>query len=257
MQNEITQIREKMKEFYDIVPNADELISLQQKELAGKLILILRKLEEPIDPSAIVAEIPFSAPLAGITDGYPEKYQNEISEALNDAFRWLEENGLTERSDKYPEPTELLVLSKRAKEIRSEEDFQKLILWQSVNESMLHPRIANKVVTHLARGEHSDAMGFAMRSVEIAVREACGLGFEDYGVKLMHKAFGKDGPLRNGHADEGEEDGLKLLFAGAIGVFKNPHSHRDVHVEHVTEALTIVLFASHLMGIVDSRKPQE
>ena len=115
-----------------------------------------------------------------------------------------------------------------------------------------HPK---KAVDLLARGEHADAIIYAMRSVEIAVRDACGFGDEAFGVNLMRDAFGEEGLLRNRKANKGEENGLKSLFIGAIGAYKNRHSHKDAPVEDVTEALTIVMFASHLLRIVDSRKP--
>ena len=257
MQKNPSKTRENMRDLYHNIPDPDDVLALSPKELAGKLILILRKSSEPINVPFITEQIPIAMPRPLNVDGYPEDRCHEIRGALWDAFEWLEDHGLIERSDEIPGPDWIRVLSSDAKEIRSEEDFQKLMLWRSVDESMLHPKIAKKAFAHLARGEHADAMGFAMKSVEIAVRDACGLGSEDYGAKLMHKAFGEDGPLRDRNADKGEEEGLKLLFAGAIGAYKNPHSHRDVHVEDVTEALTIVMFASQLLRTVDSRKPQK
>ena len=257
MQKNPSKTRENMRDLYHNIPDPDDVLALSPKELAGKLILILRKSSEPINVPFITGQIPIAMPRPLNVDGYPEERRNEICEALWDAFEWLEDHGLIERNDEVPGPDWIRVLSSEAKEIRSEEDFQKLMLWRSVDEGMLHPKIAKKAVAHLARGEHADAMAFAMKSVEIAVRDACGSETKEIGVKLMHRAFGEDGPLRNREADKGEEDGLKFLFAGAIGAYKNPHSHRDVHVEDVTEALTIVMFASQLLRTLDSRKPQK
>ena len=254
MQSDLLKICEKMRELYDGVPDARDLLALSTRELAGKLILILRKLDEPINPPDIIAQIPISAPQFGMVDGYSAKYQNEISEALQDAFKWLEENSMIERSDKHPENAELRVLRREAKEIRNEDDFQKLMLWRSVNEDMLHPQIAAKTVVHLARGEYGDAISFAMRRVEIEVRDASGFGTDKYGVDLMHKAFGEGGPLRDNDVNKSEEEGLRFLFAGMIGTYRNAFAHRDVHIENVTEALTIVMFASHLLHIIDSRR---
>ena len=256
MQDEFAKMREKMRDLYDSVPDADDLLALSPKELAGKLILILRKLDEPINTLHVISSVPFSIPRLGIKDGYPIKRQDEISGALKDTFKWLEENCLIERSGKNLKPAELRFLSREAKKIRSEENFKKVMLWRTVNENMLHPKIARKALAHLIRGEHADAIGFAMKKVEIAVREASGFGTNKFGVNLMRQAFGEGGPLRDSNANKSEEDGLKSLFAGAFGVFRNPHAHRDVPVEDITEALTLVLFASHLLHIVDSRKPK-
>ena len=70
----------------------------------------------------------------------------------------------------------------------------------------------------------------------------------------MRKAFGEDGPLTDMTAEKGERERRSDLFAGAIGSYKNPHSHRDVHMEDPEEALEIILLANHLLRIVDARK---
>jgi hypothetical protein len=70
----------------------------------------------------------------------------------------------------------------------------------------------------------------------------------------MRKAFHEDsGPLTDRSVEKSECQARSALFAGAIGSYKNPHSHREVNLNEPDEALEIVLLANHLLRIVDGR----
>ena len=97
-----------------------------------------------------------------------------------------------------------------------------------------------------------------MREVEIRVRELAGTvadGDQDIGVKLMTRAFNANegGPLVDSSSDRGERVAMMNLFQGAIGVFKNPPSHRQVDYADPTVASEIVLFADLLLRMLDER----
>jgi len=71
----------------------------------------------------------------------------------------------------------------------------------------------------------------------------------------MRKAFDADsGPLADMNVERSERESRAHLFAGAIGSYKNPHSHRYVDLDDAAEAAEIILMANHLLRIVDSRR---
>jgi hypothetical protein len=67
------------------------------------------------------------------------------------------------------------------------------------------------------------------------------------GVKLMRHAFQPDtGRLTIPTADKGEREGAMNLFAGAIGYYKNPFSHRNVGIARAVQAASLILTANEL-----------
>jgi uncharacterized protein (TIGR02391 family) len=122
---------------------------------------------------------------------------------------------------------------------------------------LLHSVIVDRVWTALARGECDVAVFYAFRAVEESVRRAGGFAESDVGTVLMRKAFdSKNGPPTKASDPDAEREALAHLFAGAIGSYKNPHSHRTVTITDRNEAQEMVLPASHLLRIVDARRPQ-
>ena len=91
-----------------------------------------------------------------------------------------------------------------------------------------------------------------LKEVEVAVRNAAGLPNSSIGIDLMRKAFNrKNGKLADPEALEPEKKSMEHIFAGAIGLYKNPSSHRHMDVSDPHRASEILILASHLLRIVE------
>jgi uncharacterized protein (TIGR02391 family) len=147
------------------------------------------------------------------------------------------------------------MLGRRGQELLDRTRFDAFQRAAAFPKPLLHPAIADRVWIALARGDLADAVFIAFRAVEEAVREVGGYSPTDIGVDLMRRAFHADtGPLTDKTQPYAEREALSHLFAGAIGSYKNPHSHRTVTITDHTEAQEMVMLASHLLRIVDSRR---
>lgn len=115
----------------------------------------------------------------------------------------------------------------------------------------LHPSIERRCRRQFLLGEYEQAVFVAMKSVEVRVRELASLGDDITGVDLMNRAFGPKGALTDPGAVKGEQEGTRMMFAGAYATLRNPSGHREVNYDDVAEAAEAVVVASLLMRILD------
>lgn len=115
----------------------------------------------------------------------------------------------------------------------------------------LHPILQDRIRRLFLLGESALAAFEAMKLIEVRVRSLTGASDSLIGVKLMREAFKDGGVLRDPNMDGGEQVARMEMFSGAIGMFKNPTSHREVEFDDPTEASEVVLLADLLMRILD------
>jgi uncharacterized protein (TIGR02391 family) len=174
--------------------------------------------------------------------------------ALAEGWNWLVVNGLIVPATGFVGSSGYFFISRRGQAITAAGDFANFRNAASFPKSMLHSSIADKVWLDLVRGDLADAVFTAFRAVEEAVRKEGDYTDAEIGVDLMRKAFNpNDGPLTDMQQEKGEREALSHMFAGAIGSYKNPHSHRTVTITDPREAQEMVVHASHLLRIVETR----
>jgi uncharacterized protein (TIGR02391 family) len=111
--------------------------------------------------------------------------------------------------------------------------------------------LAQKVASLFLRGDYDIAVLQAFKEVEVRVRIAARLQNTDIGTDLMRKASHPDiGPLTDQRLVKAERESMSNLFAGSIGLFKNPQSHRKVEMNAV-EASELIGLASYLLRLID------
>lgn len=232
-------------QIHEIVPDVEVLLELEPEEVAG---VVLEYLCAFSGSGGGINRYNFS--LDNTVEGYATR-RGEASKALMEGWMWLEREGLL-----APSPADHdggYFVTRRGLQLKDRHGLQRYAKASTFPTEFLHPVIAQKTRPSFLRNDFDMAVFSAFKEVEVNVRKAGKFPATEIGVSLMRKAFGTTGPLTDSASPPGEQVALMELFAGAIGSYKNPHSHRNVTIQDPIEALEMIMLASHLMKIIDAK----
>ena len=173
----------------------------------------------------------------------------EIGLALSEAWSWLMTHGLVVR-DPSQSSADAYKISRLGRETLKY-GVARLAAGERLGVA-LHARLAQRIQQQFLLGEFELAVFAAMKEVEVRVHDLANASDSLFGTKLMQHAFSAEkGTLTDSEADPGEQVAMMELFKGAIGLFKNPTSHRPVDYDDPTLASEVILFADLLLRLLD------
>ncbi|CAG7857562.1 hypothetical protein MCAMS1_02434 [biofilm metagenome] len=240
-----------MPTLYDLQPDAASILALEPEELAGLALELINASDANIQSRLH----PTSFTSSGTIGPFPQADREQLRFVMAEGWNWLVKEGLL-----APTPGETHgwhFVTRRGKKIKNREDLSAYVNSILLPRSLLHPAVAKVCWPTFMRGDYATAVFQAFKELEVSIRDAGHLKFEDNGIELAKKAFDETyGPLTDQAKPATERAALCQLMVGAIGSYSNPHSHKNMKLS-AEEACEMIVLASHLLKIVEAKREQD
>jgi len=173
---------------------------------------------------------------------------------ITEAWVWLDKEQFI-----APYPGHLgyegVFVTRKGKKFKNLTDFKTYSYGNLIPKKELDPIFISKVIPLFNKGDYDTAIFQAYKEVEVRIRKVTKLSEQIIGVDLARKAFDEEnGILTDKKNIKSERQALSHIFAGVLGWFKNPLSHKYINFDNPFEAAEIILFANYLLRVINSRK---
>jgi uncharacterized protein (TIGR02391 family) len=232
-------------------PEAGRLLDLSAAQLDAVLLACIATRAN--DPSPIAAKYVYRDEISGLYPigvGTTAGQRQAVDQALMESWERLKSSNIIMQAP--GQAPDNMTLTARGKEIAGTGNMDEIMAQANLKRQMLHPLLRASVYDSFATGHYDTAVRDAFVIVEDRVKIVSG-NKTDIGVRLMRAAFNPNGgpqTLTDMTLPMAERERMADLFAGAIGTYKNPLSHRVVGNSDPAPVIEELMIASRLLRYV-------
>jgi uncharacterized protein (TIGR02391 family) len=235
-----------LDELVALYPNPQIFLDLTPTQRDAALLSCVAKRAN--NPDITAARFVYEDEITGIyAIGVNASYQQRVivDAALMESWQRLQSHGLIMQAP--GQVPRNMTITERGREVASASDISEIAARQLLRRDSLHALLRTSVYDNFAGGHYDTAVRDAFVLIEDTVKKDSGISRE-IGVNLMRAAFNPNsGPLTKMTLPMAERERMVELFAGAIGTFKNPHSHRVVGNYDPAPVMEELMLASRLL----------